>query len=284
MIRPKGNREPLPSPARYLGQHFLTDDRIAQRIVDSLPPELLGSTPTLEIGPGRMILTRHLARRSPRLILVEKDERLIPHLEKSLREFGEKIEIRRGDALEEALVVEGSPYLVISNLPYNISVPLLLKIIGGTPPPLMAVLMFQKEVAERITAPPGSKDYGSLSVAARLLSTPRHLFDIRPGSFNPPPKVQSSVLSFVPAETRTAPSLPGAFHLARAAFAYRRKTLRNALKQGLSPEIMEAVAPLIEALPPGPDCRPENLSPEDWLSLARTLREHSPEIFAKIKR
>ena len=69
MIRPKGNREPLPSPARYLGQHFLTDDRIAQRIVDSLPTELLESTPTLEIGPGRMILTRHLARRSPRLIL-----------------------------------------------------------------------------------------------------------------------------------------------------------------------------------------------------------------------
>ncbi len=283
MLRPKGNREKLPSPAKYLGQHFLTDDRIALRIVESIPANLLESTPAIEIGPGRMILTRHLARRSPRLILVEKDARLIPHLEESLREFGGQVEIREGDALEEDLVVSGSPYLVISNLPYNISVPLLLKIIGSETPPLMAVLMFQKEVADRITATSGDKDYGSLSVASHLLSTPRHLFDIRPGSFNPPPKVHSSVLSFVPSEIRGDPAISGALHLARAAFSYRRKTLRNALRQGLSPEVMEALSPLLDTTPHGPECRPENLLPGEWLSLARTLREHSPEIFAKIK-
>jgi 16S rRNA (adenine1518-N6/adenine1519-N6)-dimethyltransferase len=283
MIRPKGNRENLPRPAKYLGQHFLTDDRIALRIVESLPIDLLESTPAIEIGPGRMILTRHLARRSPRLILVEKDARLIPHLEESLREFGERIEIRQGDALEDDLRLPESPYLVISNLPYNISVPLLLKIIGATTPPLMAVLMFQKEVADRITAKAGDKDYGSLSVAAQLLSAPCHLFDIRPGSFNPPPKIHSSVLSFVPAPIRADPAIPAALHLARAAFTYRRKTLRNALRQGLASEMMDAVSPYLETLPPGPECRPENLRPEDWLSLARTLWEHRPEIFAKIK-
>jgi 16S rRNA (adenine1518-N6/adenine1519-N6)-dimethyltransferase len=283
MLRPKGNREPLPSPAKHLGQHFLTDDRIAARIVEAIPAELPDRLPAIEIGPGRMILTRHLARRSPRLILVEKDERLIPLIEESLREFGDRIEIRRADALHESLVVSGSPYILLSNLPYNISVPLLIKIIGADPPPLQAVLMFQKEVADRITAPPGGKEYGSLSVAARLLSNPVHLFDIRPGSFSPPPKVHSTVLSFTPAATRLDPAINGAIYLARAAFSYRRKTLKNALEQGLSPEIMAKVLRLLDHEPDRARSRPETLSPGDWLDLSRRLREHNPEIFANIK-
>ncbi|MHB8368403.1 MAG: 16S rRNA (adenine(1518)-N(6)/adenine(1519)-N(6))-dimethyltransferase RsmA [Leptospirales bacterium] len=283
MLRPKGNREILPSPAKHLGQHFLTDDRIAARIVDSVDPDLLDRLPAIEIGPGRMILTRHLARRSPRLILVEKDARLIPLLEESFRELGDRVEIRRADALHESLVVQGSPYILLSNLPYNISVPLLMKIIGATPPPVQAVLMFQKEVADRITAPPGGKDYGSLSVAARLLSNPAHLFDIRPGSFHPPPKVHSTVLSFTPAETRLDPAIHGAIHLARAAFSYRRKTLKNALGLGLSAGIMEKVLLLLEHEPDRAGVRPETLSPGDWLDLARRLQEHNPEIFAKIE-
>ncbi|EQD25428.1 MAG: Ribosomal RNA small subunit methyltransferase A, partial [Leptospirillum sp. Group IV 'UBA BS'] len=160
--------ERLPPPAKHLGQHFLTDPAIARRIVDSLAPDLLAELPVLEIGPGRLILTRILAEKATRLILIEKDRRLLPSLREELSFLSTRLEIRPSDAMEDPFDLWDFPYLLISNLPYNISVPLLMKIIASPSPPRQAVLMFQKEVGERIVATPGGKAYGSLSVAVSL--------------------------------------------------------------------------------------------------------------------
>lgn len=157
MVVHNGNQERLPLPAKHLGQHFLTDPGIARRIVGALDPALLGELPVLEIGPGRMILTRILAESARRLVLVEKDIRLLPALREELSFLGPRLEIRHADALEDPFDQWETPYLLVSNLPYNISVPLFIKIISAPAPPRQAVLMFQKEVGERIVALPGGK-------------------------------------------------------------------------------------------------------------------------------
>lgn len=280
----------LPSPARHLGQHFLTDVAIATRIVDALDPDCLSEIPVLEIGPGRMILSRLLARRSRHLILLEKDRRLLPALEEafgagsSSRSEACHVEILCDDALTAPFDLWTFPYLVISNLPYNISVPLLLKILGGPNPPRQAVLMFQKEVGDRIVARFGGKSYGSLSVAVSLMARATPLFSIRPGAFHPPPKVQSVVLSFTPRDDRGDPAFPGAMLLARGAFGYRRKTLRNAFSQAFSPAFSNLVAETLEMEPGLSEKRPEQVPPETWVALSRRLIEHSPKIFDTISR
>lgn len=275
----------LPPPAKHLGQHFLTDPHIAERIVDSLDPCLLPSVPVLEIGPGRMILTRILAKRVSRLILLEKDERLLPSLTEAFGLPGQRsqVEILIGDALTAPFDRWDFPYLVISNLPYNISVPLLMKILTAPNPPRQAVLMFQKEVGQRITASVGTKDYGSLTVAVSLLSHAAPLFSIRPGSFHPPPKIHSMVLSFTPRKDREDLAFSGAIYLSRSAFGYRRKTLRNAFSLGLAPPFLEFALKILEAEPKLGLVRPEQIPPEKWVDLAKRMIEHSPSIFDNIK-
>ncbi|MCL5284759.1 MAG: 16S rRNA (adenine(1518)-N(6)/adenine(1519)-N(6))-dimethyltransferase RsmA [Nitrospirae bacterium] len=282
MVLHNGNQERLPLPAKHLGQHFLTDPGIARKIVGALDPALLEELPVLEIGPGRMILTRILAERARHLILVEKDTRLLPTLRDQLSFLGPRLEIRHADALEDPFDLREDPYLLVSNLPYNISVPLFMKIISAPSPPLQAVLMFQKEVGERIVAEPGGKAYGSLSVATALLSEADPLFNIRPGSFFPPPKVHSMVLTFRPRPSRLDPAVPGAIHLARCAFTYRRKTLRNAFGNSLTTPLREAVETVFSGNPSLAALRAEAIPPEGWLDLSRTLRAHNPGIFDTI--
>ena len=282
MVVHNGNRERLPQPAKHLGQHFLTDPGIARRIVGALDPALLGELPVLEIGPGRMILTRILAEKVRRLVLIEKDARLLPALREQLSFLGPELEIRLADALEDPFDLWEAPYLLVSNLPYNISVPLFMKILSAPEPPRQAVLMFQKEVGERIVAEPGGKSYGSLSVATALLSEANPLFNIRPGSFFPPPKVHSMVLSFRPRPSRLDPAVSGAIHLARCAFAYRRKTLRNAFGNSLPPHFHEAVEIVFSGNPALTALRPEAIPPEGWLGISRTFRAHNPRIFDRI--
>ncbi|MCL4486157.1 MAG: 16S rRNA (adenine(1518)-N(6)/adenine(1519)-N(6))-dimethyltransferase RsmA [Nitrospirae bacterium] len=282
MVVHNGNQERLPLPAKHLGQHFLTDPGIARRIVGALDPALLGELPVLEIGPGRMILTRILAESARRLVLVEKDIRLLPALREELSFLGPRLEIRHADALEDPFDQWETPYLLVSNLPYNISVPLFIKIISAPAPPRQAVLMFQKEVGERIVALPGGKSYGSLSVATALLSEAAPLFNIRPGSFFPPPKVHSMVLSFRPMPTRNDPAVPGAIQLSRWAFTYRRKTLRNAFEKSLPPRLREASETFFSENPDISALRPEAIPPEGWLRISRTFRAHNPGIFDTI--
>jgi 16S rRNA (adenine1518-N6/adenine1519-N6)-dimethyltransferase len=273
----------LPPPAKHLGQHFLVDPHIAERIIDSLDPLLLSSFPVLEIGPGRMILTRILAQRSSRLILLEKDSRLVPVLNEAFgASSGSRTEIICDDALTFPFDRWDFPYLIVSNLPYNISVPLLMKIISGPHPPRQAVLMFQKEVARRITATFGNKEYGSLSITVSLRSHVDSLFSIRPGSFNPPPKIHSTVLSFRPRIECAGPENAGAIKLARSAFGYRRKTLRNAFAQGLPPSLLNLALKIAESESGLAETRPEQLPPEKWVEMAKRMIEHSPSIFDNI--
>ncbi len=279
-----GNRRRLPSPAKHLGQHFLTDHSIAHRIVDALDPTLISTMPVLEIGPGRMILTRILAERTSRLIVIEKDPRLLPVLQAELKSPPGAVEILLNDAMEEPFDRWDFPYLLVSNLPYNISVPLFMKIILSPTPPLQSVLMFQKEVGERIVAMPGSKAYGSLSVAAALLSHVRPLFIVRPGSFHPPPKVHSMVLSLTPRKERVDPAISGAIFLARRAFIYRRKTLKNAFAASLAPSLLQETEALFREFPGLPAQRPEDLPPEKWVDLSRSLLAHNPGIFDRIEK
>ena len=116
----KGNHDELPLPAKHLGQHFLTDDAIALKIVGALDHDLLSTLPVLEIGPGRMILTRHLLDKTSKLILIEKDSRLIPLLEHALAPMSSKVEIRFSDAMDDPFNLWDFPYLLVSNLPYNV--------------------------------------------------------------------------------------------------------------------------------------------------------------------
>lgn len=264
---------PVLRAKRALGQNFLVDRGAAARIVEAAgaAPEL----PLLEIGPGRGALTGLLIERAGRIAAVERDERLAEALE---GEFGpERLLLYRGDVLDLALGEvagalghgEAGGLIVVGNLPYNISKPVSMKLVNERGAVRRAVLMFQREVAERLVATAGNKRYGPLSVLAGRAFRIRRLFDLRPGAFRPQPKVDSSVTLW---ERRAATDLdpqiePALRACLAASFARRRATLRNNLRRALgsdaSADDLLARAGLDGAL------RAEALSPESFLQLAR---------------
>lgn len=217
-------------PKKSLGQHFLTDANVIRRIVDSVP-----SGPdehVVEIGPGMGALTESLLERHPDLILVELDQRMVAHLEERFRATypGMRIlhqDVIKGDWLDQ--LPKGRIH-VVGNLPYYNTSQILFKVFEHRARFTTATFMMQKEVADRVVAEQGSKTYGILSVQSRMMSTPDILFDVRPGSFRPPPKVMSSVVRF----TFDRPPLrcgDAIFkQVVRTAFQQRRKRLSNALK------------------------------------------------------
>ena len=227
------------SKAKALGQHFLTDRSILQKIVDVIDPredELI-----IEIGAGKGALTFPLAERSGRVIAVERDKDLVP----SLRESGRKNLVVLGrdvlgvdfrGLLAEERAFAGKVKLA-GNLPYSISSPLLYKILKDKDLFSACVFLLQKEVAERLAAQPGSKDYAPLSILFQLHFNVRLRFTLAPGTFSPPPKVLSTLVSL---EKRPSPLYPVTDEdlfrrFLRAAFAQRRKTLFNNLKTWPSP-------------------------------------------------
>jgi len=222
------------SKAKALGQHFLTDRSILRKIVDILDPkkdELI-----VEVGAGKGALTFPLAERSGKVIAIEKDAGLVPFLRESSRK---NIVILEGDVLRvdfRTLVAAETAFpgkvKLAGNLPYSISSPLLFKILEDRDLFLACVFLLQKEVAERLAAQPGSKDYAPLSILFQLHFEIRLRFTLAPGTFSPPPKVQSTLVSL---EKRPAPLFvisneDGFRRFLRAAFAQRRKTLLNNLK------------------------------------------------------
>ncbi len=226
--------EPLtivPHPLKRLGQNFLTDPRIINRIVDELNP---GPAETIiEIGPGRGSLTEKLIERSGRLVAIEFDRGLIPLLRER---FGlhPNFQLVENDALVTDFCEEISPAKtarLVANLPYNISTAILQRLIEQRRCLSEMVLMLQREVVDRITAGPGSKERGYLSVLVEAYTVAEKLFDVAPGSFRPAPKVWSSVVRL---RTRSTPlavkdeSL--LWSIVSAGFAQRRKTILNNLR------------------------------------------------------
>jgi len=254
---------------KALGQHFLHDPRILGRIADAV-----GITPgaaVLEVGPGRGALTGELLARGARLTAVEKDRDLLREL---VARFP-ALRLAHGDALSEdwrALAEAGSePFLVVGNIPYNITSPLIDKAL--TPPrPARVVFLVQREVADRLAAAPGTRAYGALTVGVRAVARVERLFTVAAGAFQPPPKVDSALIRLTPLpEPMIRDAQVGSFRrLVTACFAARRKQLGRALRQvtGWGGEV---VGELLGGLGIDPVRRPETLSPEEFVLLHRRL-------------
>lgn len=256
-----------PLPRKSLGQHFLSDRAILGRIVEAAGVE--PGERVLEIGPGPGGLTRALLAAGARVWALEADPRMVEHLN---REGLEGLRIRAADALEadyEALADEaGGPLRLVANLPYNISGPLLARLLHQRRAFTSLTVMLQREVGERLCAPPGSRRRGSLSVLAQCFCRVSLLLRVAPGSFRPPPKVDSVVVRLdvrpEPAAVRDEELL---WRTVKTGFGQRRKMLRNPLK-ALAGEELESV--LGEAGLTGRE-RPEALTVEAWISLANAL-------------
>lgn len=257
------------TPRRRFGQNFLVDRAAVARIVEELKP--LGEVPVLEIGPGRGALTEPLLAAAGRLAAVEIDRDLAEALR--ARFPPERLALIEQDVLELDLrsvpsqlgFPEGAPTIVVGNLPYNISKPVAMRLVAERARIARAVLMFQKEVALRLTAVPGTKDYGPLTVLAGTAFTIERRFDLAPGAFRPAPKVISTVTRWHP----TGAILPSGLQEAlRAAFAQRRKTilsnLRAVLGEGPAREALEDSG--IDGA-----ARAEELDPAAFLRLARVF-------------
>ena len=260
------------SARKSLGQHFILDQNLNRRIARSAG-SLTGRT-IVEVGPGPGGLTRALlGEGADRVIAVERDERTQPALEQLAAHFPDRLEWVFADALTvnwRTLVAGRSPTLIVANLPYNIATLLLTHWLEEDPwPPwyVRMVLMFQKEVAERIVAEPGSKAYGRLAVISQWRTRPQLLFTLPPEAFTPPPAVASAIVQFDVIEQPSPPC--SAKMLARvtaAAFGQRRKMLRQSLKS-LVPE----PDALLKAVGIEPTLRGEVLTVSDFARLAYTL-------------
>ncbi|HSZ72075.1 MAG TPA: 16S rRNA (adenine(1518)-N(6)/adenine(1519)-N(6))-dimethyltransferase RsmA, partial [Cytophagaceae bacterium] len=230
-------------PKKALGQHFLHDQQIAQRIVDSLflIPE---GKKVLEIGPGMGVLTQYLLKRDIDLSVVEIDRESVVYLEKHFPELQGRDKIWNRDFLRmsnEQFYDGKEPFVLIGNLPYNISSPIFFKVMEMRDRIPQMVCMIQKEVAERIAAPHGNKTYGILSVLMQAFYKVEYLFTVNEGVFTPPPKVKSGVIRYTRLEQKDIGcDVSGFFKVVKAGFGTRRKMLRNALKSfNLSPELYE---------------------------------------------
>jgi 16S rRNA (adenine1518-N6/adenine1519-N6)-dimethyltransferase len=252
---------------RRFGQHFLSDPRILARIADALGATA-GDT-VLEIGPGRGALTAELLERAGRVVAIEKDRDLVP----ALRARFPRVELVEGDALaiDWAAAAGDASYLLAGNIPYNITSPLLDKAL--TPPrPARVVFLVQKEVAERVTAAAGTKEYGALTVGVQAVAEVERLFTVPAGAFQPPPKVDSAVIRLAPlAVPLVAEAELGGFRrVVVGLFGFRRKQLLRALRELTGFEAGRASA-VLAAVGLDPAARPETVPPAGFARLARAL-------------
>ena len=253
---------PVPHRARKrFGQHFLHDSGVVRRIVDHLqlnPEEIL-----CEIGPGRGALSDRLVETGNPLHLIEIDRDLVPILVDRYS-ASPQVNVHEQDVLRLDLrtLNPDSKMVLVGNLPYNISTALLIHLLSQSKQVSRMVFMVQKEVGDRLSAQPGNKSYGRLTVMMSRVFEIISLFDVGPEAFSPPPKVWSSVLLFSPREAPLGPPVNSSDFeaLVRQSFAHRRKTLRNTLK-GLCSEGVIRKAGI------DPSARPETLSPEDFARL-----------------
>ena len=255
------------SARRSLGQHFLLDLNLCARIARAAGD--LGRATVIEVGPGPGGLTRALLETgAARVIAVERDGRCVAALEELAAAYGPRLEVVEGDALEiDLAALAPAPRRIVANLPYNVATPLLIGWLKQITDFAGLTLMFQKEVANRLAARPGTKDFGRLSVMAQWLCAVRREFNVASTAFTPPPKVASTVVSLTPRPTPLAPADWTALETVTAsAFGQRRKMLRKSL-QRLDLDL--------ESLGIDPTARAEDLAVEQFCALARAYGKRS---------
>jgi len=254
------SKQPPPRAKKSLGQHFLHDQHAISRIATAVPN---GAT-AIEIGPGPGAITNALLQRVDALTVIEMDDQFAARWQEVAQE-NDKLSVIHGDVMQvlEESVKQVQPEWIAGNLPYNLSGPLTAKLAalslsGGM------VLMYQREVAERIAADPGSKTYGGLSVLVRHHYDVKRLLTLPPGAFSPPPKVHSAVILLTPHGKTPKCAFKQLQKTVRQGFAHRRKTIANNFKKELSGDQFEAIG--IE-----PRKRPEQLDYQQWVNIALAL-------------
>ncbi len=250
--------EPTPRRKRF-GQHFLQDPEYVRRILTAFAAT--ADDVVVEIGPGGGALTDSLANAVGQLIAVEIDRDLAAWLRQRYADKG-NVDIHCADALTTDYAAFGQRLRIVGNLPYNVSTPLLFHLSAARRAIHDALFMLQKEVVDRIVAPPGDKRRGRLSVMLQCHWDAESLFRVPPGAFRPPPKVDSAIVRLTPRPSAVAPGLEARFEqLVRVAFGQRRKTLRRSLRGVMSEDALRAAD-----IDPG--ARPETLSVEDFARLS----------------
>ena len=256
---------------KSLGQNFLLDLNLTRRIARAAGP--LDGVNVVEVGPGPGGLTRALLMEGAHKVLViERDERCLAAIEPIAAAYPGRLEIIRADArkIDYAALPISAPTRLVANLPYSVATPLLIGWLKTEPwPPWFdgLVLMFQREVAERIVAAPGTKEYGRLSVLTQWRTEPRILFSLPPDAFTPKPKVASSVVKLVPrAHPEPACNIQWLERVTAAAFGQRRKMLRASLKQ-IAPDAED----MLMQLGLDPQARAETLQIGDFCRIANAL-------------
>ncbi len=251
-------------PRKRFGQNFLHDPGVIDRIVRAIDP--WPGQRLVEIGPGLGAITGPLLEAVEQMDAVELDRDLVPKL---ANRFGEHLHLHNADALkfDFSQLANGERLRVVGNLPYNISTPLIFRLLEQSDSVQDMHFMLQKEVVDRLSAAPGGGDYGRLSVMVQQRCRVEHLFNVPPGAFHPPPKVDSAIVRLVPYPEPPVPvAEPAVFaRIVAKAFSQRRKTLRNTLKGELDAETIEACG--ID-----PIRRAETLSVEEFGRLAAAAK------------
>ncbi|MBS4175781.1 16S rRNA (adenine(1518)-N(6)/adenine(1519)-N(6))-dimethyltransferase RsmA [Bacillus sp. FJAT-49736] len=269
---------------KSLGQNFLVDSNILRKITEFA--HLTNETGVIEIGPGIGALTEHLARTSKKVVAFEIDQRLLPILEDTLSPYN-NVKIIHQDILkadvQEVIAAEfgdTKDIMVVANLPYYVTTPILLKLLNEQLPLRGIVVMLQKEVADRISASPGTKEYGSLSIAIQYYTQAETVMIVPKSVFTPQPNVDSAVIQLLKRD-KPVVELENEeffFHVTRTSFAQRRKTIINNLTSGLQ-NGKENKAKIISALEKAnidPTRRGETLSIQEFATLSNILLETLP--------
>jgi len=267
----RSRRADFPPTRKSLGQHFLTDRRILGRIADAL--HLQGDETVLEIGPGRGALTDLLAERAGRLIAIEYDRALAAMLRERYARRSNVL-IAEADVLEVSLgELAAGPYVLVGNVPYYITTPILFHAL--VPPRAdRAVYLVQREVAQRLVASPGGKEYGALTVNVAAVARAETLFGVPAGAFSPPPKVESAVVRITPlAQPLISSEEERPFRtLVQGAFSMRRKQMRRVVRSLYALDAEQADE-LLASAGIQPADRPEVLSVEQFVALLRDTRK-----------
>ncbi|MFZ5985602.1 MAG: 16S rRNA (adenine(1518)-N(6)/adenine(1519)-N(6))-dimethyltransferase RsmA [Bacillota bacterium] len=263
---------------KSLGQNFLTDERVVKRIVDTA--EVCNEDLVIEIGPGVGSMTVELAKRAGKVVAVEIDKYLIPALEENLKDYS-NVEVINMDIMKLNINDLQKPswcskIKVVANLPYYITTPIIMKLLEEDNIMDLMVFMVQKEVAQRMAAKPGGKDYGALSVAVQYYSKPEKAFDVAPHCFIPQPEVDSTVIKLIINKTPPVELLNKDlfFKVVKSSFGQRRKTLVNALSNsGYFKKTKEEIKEILKSIGIDENARGETLSITKFAELSNLFSQ-----------